>query len=48
MQNRVDTFMEETKTMKSIHLTMITSYGLTEDSDTSAIQSQLTMDDLFS
>lgn len=48
MQNRVNTFMEETNTMKSIHLTMITSYGLTEDSDTSTIQSQLTMNDLFS
>lgn len=39
--------MKESNTSKSIHLTMITSYGLTESSDTSMIQSQLTMDDLF-
>ena len=38
---------KETQTMKSIHLTMIISYGLTEDSDTNTIQSQLTMNDLF-
>ncbi len=47
MQHRVDTFVNETGTRKSIHLTMITSYGLTPNSDTSAIQSLLTMDDLF-
>lgn len=47
MQNRVNCFMKESNTSKSIHLTMITSYGLTESSDTSMIQSQLTMDDLF-
>lgn len=48
MQDRVVTFMEETKTTKSIHLTMITTYGLTAGSNTNAIQSQLTMNDLFS
>lgn len=47
MQHRVDTFVSETCTRKSINLTMVTSYGLTADSDTSSIQIQVTMDDLF-
>lgn len=47
MQNRVNVFTSATGTTKSIHLTMITSHGLTPDSDTSGIQSQLTLDDLF-
>ncbi len=47
MQHRVDVFAKETGTQKSINLTMITSYGLTADSDVSSIQSQVTMDDLF-
>ena len=37
----------ESGTDKSIHLTLITSNGVSEGSDTSAIHSQLTMDDLF-
>lgn len=47
MQNRVDTFIKESGTQKAIHLTLITSNGVTNGSDVSAIQSMLTMDDLF-
>lgn len=47
MQNRVDTFIAESGTDKAVHLTLITSCGVTETSDVSAIHSQLTMDDLF-
>jgi uncharacterized protein len=47
MQNRVDTFIAESGTDKAIHLTLITSNGVAESSDISAIHSLLTMDDLF-
>ncbi|MGM9868907.1 MAG: ATP-binding protein [Sodaliphilus sp.] len=47
MQNRVNRLQEETGTTKTIHQTLITSYGLTPGSDTHTIQSMLTMDDLF-
>ena len=48
MQRRLDTFRNETKTDKTLLLTLITSYGVTATSDTNQIQSLLTMDDLFS
>lgn len=47
MQTRVDVFQRETKTDKSIHLTLVTTNGVTDSSDTSSIQNILTMDDLF-
>jgi hypothetical protein len=47
MQYRLDLFREETGTTKSIHQTLITSYGVTPNSNTNQIQSMLTMDDLF-
>lgn len=47
MQNRVNRLQEETGTTKTIHQTLITSYGLTPGSDTHTIRSMLTMDDLF-
>ena len=47
MQHRLDLFREETGTTKSIHQTLITSYGVTPNSNIHQIQSMLTMDDLF-
>lgn len=47
MQNRVDCFQRETETNKSIHLTLVTSNGITEGSDTHHIHSILTMEALF-
>jgi len=47
MQNRVNALQSETCTSKSINLTLITSNGVTAESDTHIIQSMLTMDDLF-
>ena len=41
-------FKHETKTRKSIFLTMITTHGLMQNQhSTSLIQNQITMDDLF-
>jgi len=47
MQNRVNALQRESGTLKSINLTLITSYGVTHSSNTQNIQSMLTMDDLF-
>lgn len=47
IQHRIDSFINETGTKKSVNLTLITSYGITAGSDTSYIQSMVTMDDLF-
>lgn len=48
MQNRVETFIRVTGASKAIHLTLITSNGVSEGSDTSAIHNILTIDSLFS
>jgi hypothetical protein len=42
-----ETFREETKTKKSLHITMVTASGLTEGSFVGLIQSQVILDDLF-
>lgn len=47
MQNRINALQQETKTSKSINLTLITSYGVTPGSDIHNVHSMLTMDDLF-
>ena len=41
-------FGEETRTGKNIHLTFISTYGLKRNSYATAIQSEVTMEDLFS
>lgn len=47
MQHRVDAFQKTTKTNKSINLTLITSNGVTEGSNTNSIHSMITMEQLF-
>jgi len=47
MQNRVNALQNGTGTVKSINLTLITSFGVSSGSDTHNIQNLLTMDDLF-
>lgn len=47
LKERRDMFKKETRTTKTLHLTMITSQGLANGKYTSQIQSQVTMDDLF-
>ena len=41
------TFKSETKTNKALHVTMVTTYGLTQSGYRGAVQSEITMDDLF-
>jgi hypothetical protein len=47
LQRRIQVFADETKTRKALHLTMVTPYGLASGSYSGAVQSQVTMDDLF-
>ncbi|HEY5510097.1 MAG TPA: hypothetical protein VIK10_03630 [Prolixibacteraceae bacterium] len=42
-----DTFQRETKSRKTIHLTMVTTYGIKQNQYSGAIQSEVNMDDLF-
>jgi len=45
--NKREAFGRESHTRKTIHMTMITSYGLKQNAYSNIIQSQLTLDDIF-
>ena len=47
LRNKKSTFICETKTRKSIHITLITTYGIKQNEYLGNIQSQVVMDDLF-
>lgn len=47
LQARKLTFMEETKTRKAIHLTMLTTFGIQPNVHSDRIQSEVKMEDLF-
>lgn len=47
LRNKLGAFKDSTKTRKSLFLTMITTYGLSDNMYVGMIQNQLTMDDLF-
>jgi hypothetical protein len=47
LRNRLEVFRTMTQTTKAIHLTMITTYGLTPNIHSGIIQNEVTMDDLF-
>lgn len=47
LRNKIDTFRRATQTTKALYLTMITTYGVTRNSHSGIMQSQVTMDDLF-
>jgi len=48
LHNKRMIFLAETGTRKAIHITMISTYGLTEKGYTASVQSEVTLDDLFS
>ena len=48
LQNKRMVFLAESGTRKAIHITMVTTYGVTDKGYRSSIQSQVTLDDLFS
>ena len=47
LQNKRMAFLSETGTRKAIHITMVTTYGLTEKGYRASVQSEVTLDDLF-
>ncbi|MCL2046872.1 MAG: ATP-binding protein [Oscillospiraceae bacterium] len=47
LQNKRNTFISETGTRSAVHITMITTYGVSEKGYRASIQSEVTLDDLF-
>ena len=47
LQEKLRIFTEETKTSKSLLLTLITSFGLKQNKHSDIVQKQITVDDLF-
>ena len=45
--NKIECFRKETGSKKALHLTMVTTYGVKQNSHSGRIQSEVTMDDLF-
>lgn len=45
--NKISTFSEETATRKSLLLTLITTYGVKQNSHSGIVQSEIILDDLF-
>ena len=47
LRNKKAAFVAETKTRKAVHITMVTTYGVTRNEYWGNIQSEVTMNDLF-
>jgi len=47
LRNKKSAFIDETKTRKSVHITMVTTYGVKRNEYWGNIQSEVTMNDLF-
>ena len=47
LERKRTAFLAETGTRKAIHITMVTTYGLTEKGYLASVQSQVTLNDLF-
>ena len=47
LRHKLSTFAEETKCRSSLHLTLVTTYGLKFNEYAGRVQSVVTMDDLF-
>ena len=47
LQSKRAAFLAETGSRKAVHITMVTTYGVTDKGHSAAIQSQVTLDDLF-
>jgi AAA+ ATPase superfamily predicted ATPase len=48
LMNKLNLFAQETQAKEALHLTMATTYGLERNAHASIVQSEITMDDLFS
>jgi len=47
LENKRMAFLAETGTRKAVHITMVTTYGLTGKGYRASVQSEVTLDDLF-
>ena len=47
LRNKLSVFQQETKTRKTVFITMITTYGIKQGQHSSIVRTTLTMDDLF-
>ncbi len=47
LRNKLSVFQTESKTKSSLHLTLITTYGLIRNSHSDKIQNVVVLDDLF-
>ena len=47
LRDRIQLFKEETGTRKSVHLTLVTTYGIKRNENAGIVQSEVTLDDLF-
>lgn len=47
LQNKIESFRNDTKTKKNLRLTFVTTYGVKQNMYSSRVQSQVTLDDLF-
>ncbi len=47
LRNKREVFIKETKTRKTVHLTMVTTYDVKKNEYSGIIQSEIKMDDLF-
>jgi len=47
LRNKIVAFESETRTKKALHLTMVTTYGVSKNSYAGVVQSEVTLDNLF-
>ena len=47
LRNKKSAFIEATHTRKAVHLTMVTTYGVRQNSHSGIVQNVITLDDLF-
>jgi cell surface protein SprA len=47
LRNKKSAFIDATNTRKAVHLTMVTTYGIRQNSHSGIIQSEVTLEDLF-
>jgi len=47
LEKKVRAFAEATRTAKALHTTLVTTYGVKRNQYRHAVQSEVTMDDLF-
>ena len=47
LQNKIAVFRSSTSTAKAVHLVMVTTFGIAENSHSSIVQKSLTINDLF-